>query len=99
MSNSSKCCSRRSGKFINRNIWFWTQPHIIIRDVEPGDKPRFVEIFSWASHSSPEHVPDAVKQIWGTEQTLCEPRNGHTDIEGGEVELVVLPGHERRNMN
>ena len=64
-------------------------PHIIVRDTEGGDKTRFVEIFTWVSHSAPEHALDAVKTLWEQEQSLCEARNGHTGIEGGEVEIVA----------
>ena len=69
----------------------FAQPHILVRDVEDANKPRFVEIFTWMSHAIPEHAPDAVKGIWEQEQSLCEARSGHTGIEGGEVEL--LPGN------
>jgi hypothetical protein len=63
-------------------------PHIIVRDTEDGGKPRIIEILTWVSHAVPEHAPDAVKTIWQQEQSLCEARNGHTGIEGGEVEIV-----------
>jgi len=64
-------------------------PHITVRDTEAGDKTRFVEIFTWMSHAAPEHAPDAVKTLWEEEQTLCEARNGHGGIEGGEVEILT----------
>ena len=61
--------------------------HIIVRDTEGAGKPRFVEIFTWAK--SPDHAPESVKAVWQQEQSLCEARNGHTGIEGGEVQLVT----------
>ena len=67
----------------------FAKPHIIVRDTEGGDKTRFVEIFTWVSHSAPEHALDAVKTLWEQEQSLCEGRNGHGGIEGGEVEIVT----------
>ncbi|HXI84783.1 MAG TPA: hypothetical protein VNL17_11925 [Verrucomicrobiae bacterium] len=67
----------------------FAEPHIIVRDTEEGGKPRFVEILTWVSHAAPEHAPDAVKKFWEQEQSLCEARNGHTGIEGGEVEIVT----------
>ena len=67
----------------------FAKPHIIVRDTEDGGKTRFVEIFTWVSHSAPEHALDAVKNLWEQEQSLCEARNGHTGIEGGEVEIVA----------
>jgi hypothetical protein len=63
--------------------------HTVVRKTEDGDKTSFVEIFTWASHATPEHAPDAVQKVWEQEQSLCEARNGHRGIEGGEVELVT----------
>ena len=65
------------------------EPHIIVRDTEDGGKTRYVEIFTWVSHAAPEHAPDSVKAIWKQEHSLCEERNGHSGIEGGEVDLLT----------
>jgi len=65
----------------------FSKPHIIVRDNEDGDKTRFVEVFTWVK--APDHAPDTVKDIWKQEQSLCEARNGHTGIEGGEVRLIT----------
>ena len=62
-------------------------PHIIVRTVEDGNKPCFVEIFTWVK--SPDHAPDSVKAVWDQEQSLCEARGGHRGIEGGEVTLIL----------
>jgi hypothetical protein len=67
----------------------FAEPHVIVRDTEEGGKPRFVEILTWVSHTAPEHALDAVKKLWEQEQSLCEARNGHAGIEGGEVEIVA----------
>lgn len=73
------------------------EPHIVVRDTEDGGKVRFVEVFTWVSHAAAEHAPDTVKAIWKQEHSLCEARNGHGGIEGGEVAIVTggLPGHAR----
>lgn len=63
------------------------EPHVIVRATEDGDKARFVEIFTWSK--SPDHPSDAVKAIWKQEMALCEARDGHAAIQGGEAELVV----------
>ena len=55
---------------------------------ETGGGLRYVEIFTWATHDQPEHAPAAVKAIWGKMMSFCEPRNGHTGLEGGEVEII-----------
>jgi hypothetical protein len=65
----------------------FAQPHLIVRDKE-NDKPRFVEIFTWISHDAPDHAPDSVKKIWEKMMSLCEKRDGHGGLEGGEVEIV-----------
>jgi hypothetical protein len=63
------------------------QPHIIVREVEDGNKPCFVEVFTWIK--SPDQAPDSVKAVWDQEQSLCEARGGHRGIEGGEVKLIL----------
>lgn len=67
----------------------YAHPHILIRDVEDGDKTKFVEIFTWIK--PPDHAPESVQTIWKQEHVLCEARNGKQGIEGGEVELITGP--------
>ncbi|HEX3801177.1 MAG TPA: hypothetical protein VH413_20970 [Verrucomicrobiae bacterium] len=70
-----------------------TNPHVVVREIEPDGKTRFDEILTWVSHSTPEHASDTVKSIWDKEQSLCESRNGHGGLNGGEVELVMPAQH------
>lgn len=63
------------------------RPHILVRTTEDGDKTRFVEVLTWVK--TPDHAPDNVKAIWRQEHSLCEARNGHAEIEGGEVHLIT----------
>jgi hypothetical protein len=70
----------------------FAQPHILVQDREAGGATRFVEIFTWVSHAAPQNAPDSVKQIWGREQSLCEARDGHNGLEGGEVYLIIPSG-------
>jgi hypothetical protein len=65
------------------------QPHVVVRDAEDGGKPRFVEIFTWINRATPEHPPESVLTVWKQEQSLCEQRGGHYEIEPGEVKLIV----------
>lgn len=65
----------------------FAKPHIIVREIEDAGKTRFVEILTWVK--PPDHAPDSVKAVWRQEQSLCEPRSGHTGIEGGEVQLIT----------
>ena len=67
----------------------FAQPHVIIREREEGDKHRFIEIFAWVSHDAPDHASDSVKNIWDQMQLVCETRDGHKGLEGGEVEILV----------
>jgi hypothetical protein len=67
----------------------FAEPHIVVHDSEGEGKPRFVEIFTWVSRSTPEHAPESVTAIWKQEEALCEKRGGHYGIEPGEVRLVV----------
>jgi hypothetical protein len=72
-----------------RDNLVFPQPHTVIQDIEEGDKPRFVEIFTWVSRSIPEHAPESVKTIWKQEEELCERRGGHYGIEPAEVKLIA----------
>ena len=67
----------------------FAEPHIIVSATDDGNKPRIVEVLTWVSHDAPDHAPPAVKAIWKQEHELCEERDGHRGIEGGEVHLVV----------
>jgi hypothetical protein len=62
------------------------RPHVLVRDTEDGNKARFVEIFTWKQ--APDHPAPEIQAIWKQEQSLCEARDGHKAIEGGEVQLV-----------
>lgn len=65
------------------------EPHIIVRATEGGDKIRFVEIFTWVGHDASVHAPAAVQTLWRQEHSLCEARDGHEGIEGGEVKILI----------
>ena len=83
------------------NVWAFyskerlvlAQPHLIAKTDDGPGNPRFVEIFTWVSHSAPEHVPTSVGKLWDQMQSLCEPRAGHPDIEISEVDLVPPQSH------
>ena len=66
------------------------QPHIVVRDQEDGQKYRYEEIFTWVSHDAPDHPPATVKAVWGKMTSLCETRDGHTGLEGGEVQIISV---------
>ncbi len=65
----------------------YSEPHLIVRDADGEGKTRYVEIFTWGK--SPDHPPATVLAVWKQEQALCESRDGHRGIEGGEVNLVT----------
>ena len=83
--------SRAWDIYISERMVF-DRPHVIVRENDANRKAHFIEIFTWVSHSAPEHAPDSVKAIWQQEQALCEARDGHNGLGGGEVELLV-PAH------
>jgi len=66
-----------------------SEPHVIVREREDDGKMRYEEIFTWVSHSAPDHAPPDVRAVWNQEMSSCEGRNGHPALEGGEVELVL----------
>jgi hypothetical protein len=69
------------------------QPHLIARSDDGPGNMRFIEIFTWVSHTAPEHVPNSVGKLWDQMQSLCEPRDGHPGIDISEVDLVTPPSH------
>ena len=79
----------RAWRMYRKEHLVFAAPHVIVKSVDAEGKTRFVEILTWVSHTAPEHVLDEVKSIWDREQSMCEVRNGHKGIEGGEVEIVV----------
>ncbi|MGA2176079.1 MAG: hypothetical protein ABSH38_13975 [Verrucomicrobiota bacterium] len=79
----------RAWEIYRKEHLVFAQPHVIVQDKESGDKPRFIEIFTWVSHSAPEHAPGSVKTIWDQMQSQCEARDGHGGLVGGEVDLLA----------
>jgi hypothetical protein len=65
----------------------YAEPHVVVRNTEDGNKTYFTEIFTWAK--SPDHPPADVTALWSQESALCETRDGHRGIDGGEVSLVM----------
>jgi antibiotic biosynthesis monooxygenase (ABM) superfamily enzyme len=83
-------------KIYRKEHLVYAKPHIIIQDMENGNKTRYLEIFMWVNRAAFENAPDAAKTIWQKEHALCEARNGHNDIEGVEVKIVTAKGHTTR---
>ena len=79
----------RAWEVYQKNHMVLAQPHVIVRDKGIIGETRFVEIFTWVSHSVPQRPPDAVKKLWDQMQTLCVPQDGRGGLEGGEVGLLV----------
>jgi hypothetical protein len=63
----------------------FAQPHFMVMTREYGNRPRFVETFTWVSHAAPDHAPKSVSDIWNEIQDLCEPRGGHDAVEMNEI--------------
>jgi hypothetical protein len=77
--------------FYRKQHLVFAEPHIIARADDGPGTTRFIEIFTWVSHTAPEHVPVSVSKFWDQMQSLCEPRDGHPGIDGGEVDLITPP--------
>jgi hypothetical protein len=77
----------RTWDVYRRDGLVYAKPHVVLRNTEDGDKTYFTEIFTWVQ--SPDHPPGDVKALWSQEQALCEARDNHRGIEGGEVSLVT----------
>jgi len=79
----------RAWKIYRHEHMVHSEPHVIVREREDDGKMRYVEIFTWVSHSAPDNAPPDVRAVWNQEMSACEGRNGHPALEGGEVELVL----------
>jgi hypothetical protein len=65
------------------------EPHILVQDLDEDKKPRFVELFSWASRSIAEHPTTEVWAVWKEIHALCAPRHGHSAIKAEKVKLLT----------
>lgn len=68
---------------------FVDAPHLLVRGVEAGNKPYFVEILTWRDASVPDAPPDAIRTLWGEMNKLVESRGGRPGIEIAQVTLVA----------
>lgn len=70
------------------------EPSQVYRGKDPGGRPMFWEIFHWKSAAAFEkaHQHPEVLAIWEPMDALCEPRDGHPNMEFPHVEAVVLSG-------
>ena len=64
------------------------EPHLLLLDRGNAERPRLTEVFTWVSHSAPDHAPASVRDIWSQMQSLCEARDGHDGLEISEVEMI-----------
>jgi hypothetical protein len=67
----------------------FTDPHVLVSVKDAGGKANFIEIFTWVSHSAPDHAPDSVKTLWKQMETLCKRADGKSGIEFSEVQNVT----------
>jgi hypothetical protein len=65
----------------------YPKPHIVVQNAEGDGKNQFVEIMTWIH--APDHAPESVKPIWTEEHSLCEARDGRSDIEFSVVQIVT----------
>lgn len=66
------------------------QPFILVRGKEADGKTYFTEIFTWVSHSAPDHAPGSVTKLWQQMESMCEPRGGQRRIFFSKVNIVLL---------
>lgn len=74
------------------NLVFET-PHVLVRGVESGGKPCFIEILTWKSHEIPDAAPPEVQAIWTRMSELVEKRDGKAAIEIDEVDPLIPAPH------
>lgn len=57
------------------------EPHVLVQGKDDSGKPIFVEVFTWASADTPDHVPPAVQAIWSEMGKLVETRDGRPGVD------------------
>ena len=67
----------------------FADPHVLVGVKDAGGNTNFVEIFTWISHSAPDHAPDSIKTLWRQMETLCKRPDGKSGIEFAEVQNVT----------
>jgi hypothetical protein len=67
---------------------FNATPHVVVRSVEEGDKPYFIEILEWRDEDIPDHSPAELQAIWNEMRGLVESRQGRPGIDFVQVALV-----------
>lgn len=70
----------------------YSSPHVVTYSRDAEGRGQFIEIFTWVNHAAPEKVSPAIQQLWSQMKSLCENRDGHGGLAGGEVDLVVPKG-------
>ena len=66
------------------------EPHVVVRAKDDSGKTIFVEVFTWVSGETPDHVPAEVQSIWTEMQKLVETRDGHPGVEFRAVTSVTV---------
>jgi hypothetical protein len=64
-------------------------PHLTIRGIEDGDKPYFIDIFTWRDPSAPDTAPAEIRKIWDEMNRLVEARGGRPGLEFTTVSVVA----------
>ena len=79
----------RAWKLYQKEGMVSPSPHVTFQDDDVDRTTKFVEIFTWTNHSKPEHASPVVNAIWDEMKALCEPRDGHPALDGGEIHLLA----------
>jgi len=66
------------------------EPHVLVRGKDDSGKTVFVEVFTWASADTPDHVPAEVQAIWTEMGKLVEVREGHPGVDFRAVTPVSV---------
>ena len=62
--------------------------HLTLRGTEDGNKPYFVDVFTWLDASIPDDAPPEIQKLWEQMNRLVESRDGHAGLEFVPVTVV-----------
>ncbi len=88
MENQYSELSAKTWEIYRRLNLVLERPHVVVRGLDSGGLPYFVEIFTWRSPEIPDHAPPEVRAVWKQLEGVCEKRNGRPGIDFTEVTAV-----------
>ena len=63
-------------------------PHLLLRGKDESGKPYYLELVPWIDRAVTGNPPEAVRELWGRLEAVCEARPGHRGIEIPDLQIL-----------